>query len=198
MFKIVNNFENIIADYFGAPYCVAVDSCTHGIELCLRLNHPTGILKIPTRTYISIPFTLMKLNIQWMWIPEEWQDYYYLHGTNIIDAAVLWRSKSYISNTMMCLSFQNKKHLSLGRGGAILLDNINNFNLLKSMSYDGRKLDDSTPWHKQDISSIGYHYYITPETALEGIKKFNNVKDQPVKKWSYIDYPNLPDMSVFK
>jgi dTDP-4-amino-4,6-dideoxygalactose transaminase len=198
MFEIVDNFEKIIAEYFGSPYCVAVDSCTHGIELCLRLKPPTCVLKIPTRTYISIPFTLMKLDIPWTWISENWQDYYYLHGTNIIDAAVLWKNNSYIPNTMMCLSFQNKKHLPLGRGGAILLDNIDDFNFLKSMSYDGRKLNDNTPWYNQDISSIGYHYYMTPEMASDGIKKFNSVKDKPAKKWSYIDYPNLPDMSVFK
>ena len=35
-FKIVKDFENEVANWFGAPYGVAVDCCTHGIELCLR------------------------------------------------------------------------------------------------------------------------------------------------------------------
>ena len=37
-FNIVSDFENEVAHWFGAPYGVAVDCCTHGIELCLRYN----------------------------------------------------------------------------------------------------------------------------------------------------------------
>jgi dTDP-4-amino-4,6-dideoxygalactose transaminase len=29
--------EQRVSDFFGSPYAVAVDCCTHGIELCLRL-----------------------------------------------------------------------------------------------------------------------------------------------------------------
>ena len=29
---IVDHFEKIVAEYFGSPYAVALDSCTHGIE----------------------------------------------------------------------------------------------------------------------------------------------------------------------
>ena len=34
--KSVHDFELLISDWFGAKYGVAVDSCTHGIELCLH------------------------------------------------------------------------------------------------------------------------------------------------------------------
>ena len=46
-FKAVNDFENMIAGFFGAPHAVAVDCCTHAIELCLRYNH-TAEMTIPT------------------------------------------------------------------------------------------------------------------------------------------------------
>jgi len=36
MFEYVTEFESQIADFFGAPYAVATDSCTHALELCLR------------------------------------------------------------------------------------------------------------------------------------------------------------------
>ena len=32
-FSVVSEFEKRIAQFFGAPFAVAVDSCTHGIEL---------------------------------------------------------------------------------------------------------------------------------------------------------------------
>ena len=45
-FEIVKKFERSIASFFGAPYAVAVDSCTHGIELSLRYMKVNKI-KVP-------------------------------------------------------------------------------------------------------------------------------------------------------
>ena len=120
MFEYIEKFENEIAKFYNAPYAVATDCCTHAIELCLRYEGYDNII-IPSRTYISIPFTCKKLNLKWKFEFQEWEDFYYMGNTNIIDAAVYWKQNGYIENTYMCLSFQYKKHLSLGRGGAILL-----------------------------------------------------------------------------
>jgi len=195
MFEYVTEFESQIAEFFGAPYAVATDSCTHALELCLRHTGENHIL-IPTRTYISVPMTCMKLGLDWRWVEDNWYDYYYLGFTNIIDAAVLWGENTYIPNTYMCLSFQFKKHLNLGRGGAILLQNKSDYDTLKKMSYDGRDL--SRAWAEQDIDTIGYHYYMTPEVAKTGIELLNERKKIPGKKWSHRDYPDLTQMSVFK
>ena len=195
MFNQVEEFENQIAKFYNAPYAVATDCCTHAIELCLRHEGYNNIT-IPTHTYISIPFTLKKLNLNWKFKYQEWEDFYYLGNTNIIDAAVYWQQNSYIENTYMCLSFQYKKHLSLGRGGAILLQNKEDYNILKKMSYDGRSLNH--PWMEQDIDTIGYHYYMTPETASLGLEKLEKSKNQTPKKWIYTNYPDLTKMSVFK
>ena len=120
-FEAITNFENRIASFFGAPHAVAVDCCTHGLELCLRQQNVKKFT-VPKNTYISGPFLAEKLNIEFDWRDEVWSDYYYLGGTNIIDAAVLWEKDSYIPGTFMCVSFQFRKHLSLGRGGIILTD----------------------------------------------------------------------------
>jgi len=194
MFDNVLEFESKIAEFFGSQYAVATDCCTHAIELCLRYKKYDNI-SVPEYTYISIPFTAMKLNLQWTWKNENWKDYYYIGNTNIIDAAVLWKKDSYITNTFMCLSFQHKKHLSLGRGGAILLQNKEDYDILKKMSYDGRT--STKPWTEQDIDTIGYHYYMTPEIAMLGMEKLEKVKNETSKKWSYLDYPHLPSMLIF-
>lgn len=195
MFKYIEEFEQKISKFYNAPYAVATDCCTHAIELCLKHKN-YNFITIPTHTYISVPFTFEKLNLKWKFEYKEWKDFYYLENTNIIDAAVYWKEGGYIENTYMCLSFQFKKHLSLGRGGAILLQNKKDYDILKKMSYDGRDL--SKPWAEQDITTVGYHYYMTPETAQLGIKKLEDVKKIPSKKWSYANYPNLRNMSVFK
>jgi len=194
MFHIVTEFERNIAHYFNAPYAVAFDSCTHGIEVCLRYTNATSI-NVPKRTYISIPFLANKIGIELEWRDEEWQDYYYLTD-NIIDSAVLWEENSYIPNTFMGISFQFQKHLSLGRGGIILTDNKEAALELKKMSYDGRL--PNTPWREQNISSIGYHYYMTPETAQLGLEKLPKAIQTPPKKWAVTDWPDLTKMEIFK
>jgi|TARA_R110000823_G_scaffold217286_2_gene346668 hypothetical protein len=193
-FESVGEFERQIAQYFGSPYAVAVDCCTHAVELCMRYQNVKHF-SVPKRTYISIPFLGNKLNIDFDWRDEEWQDYYYIGGTNIIDAAVLWKEDSYISNTFMCLSFQYRKHLSLGRGGMILTDNKKAANDLKKMSYDGRIPNE--PWREQDIATYGFHYYMTPETADMGIKKLPSAISSAPKKWLVNDWPDLTTMDVF-
>lgn len=194
-FKIVEDFEKEIAEFFGAPYAVTTDCCTHAIELCLRHTNVQRTT-VPKHTYVSVPMTFEKLSIDWSFNDEEWTDYYELKGTNIIDAAVLWRENSYIPNTFMCLSFQYKKHLSLGRGGAILCDNKYDYMLLKMMSYDGRL--PNVPWSQQNIKMLGYHYYMTPEIAALGLEKLQEVKSKTPVIWTWKDYPNLSKMEIFK
>ena len=194
-FDIVQQFENEVAKFFGSPYAVAVDCCTHGIELCLRHTNANDIT-IPARTYISVPFLAMKLNLNWEWKEEEWNDYYLIGNTNIYDAAVLWKENSYISNSFMCLSFQFQKHLSLGRGGMILTDNKDAVDELKKMSYDGRK--PNIPWRTQNISTVGYHYYMTPETAELGLKKLPKAIETVPRQWVLEDWPDLRNMEVFQ
>jgi dTDP-4-amino-4,6-dideoxygalactose transaminase len=193
-FNVVREFENKIAEFFNSPYAVSVDSCTHGIELCLRYKKNNQI-KVTNRTYISIPFLASKLNINLLWHDKEWKDYYYI-SDNIIDAAVLWKKNSYIPSTMMCLSFQFQKHLSLGKGGMILLDNKEDAIALKKMSYDGRL--PNIPWRDQNIDSIGYHYYMTPETASLGLEKLSKAIQEKPKQWRYLDWPDLTQMDIFK
>ncbi len=193
-FNSITEFENKLAKFYGSPYAVAVDCCTHGVELSLRYTNAKSIT-VPKHTYLSIPFLANKLNIDLIWKDENWKDYYYVTD-NVIDAAVLWRENSYVPNTFMSVSFQFRKHLSLGRGGVILTDNKEASLELKKMSYDGRLPD--VLWKEQDINSFGYHYYMTPETAEMGLSKLPNaIASEPVY-WTVNDWPDLTQMKIFK
>jgi len=192
-FEIVKVFENEIAKFYGSPYAIATDSCTHGVELCLRYTEAKEI-NVPKRTYLSIPFLAHKLNVKLNWKDENWTDYYYVTD-KVIDAAVLWKPNSYIPGTFMSISFQFQKHLSLGRGGIILTDNQEAATQLKKMSYDGRI--PNIIWREQNIDTIGYHYYMTPETAQSGIYRFAAAEIKEPRKWSSKDYPDLSKMKVF-
>ena len=48
-FNILTDFENELSKFFGSKFAVLVDSCTHGIELCLRHTN-TKKITVPKRT----------------------------------------------------------------------------------------------------------------------------------------------------
>jgi dTDP-4-amino-4,6-dideoxygalactose transaminase len=196
-FGVVSTFENKISEFFGSKYAVAVDSCTHGLELCLRYTNETKI-NVPKRTYLSVPFLAEKIGLERKWRDDNWERYYTINygDKRIIDAAVLWEKNSYVPNTFMCISFQYQKHLSLGRGGVILLDNEIDYLSLKKMSYDGRL--PNVPWRDQDIDTVGFHYYMTPETAQLGLDKLQTAIDTPPRQWVVTDWPDLTEMQIFK
>jgi dTDP-4-amino-4,6-dideoxygalactose transaminase len=195
MFEIVRKFEKAISDFYGAPYAVATDCCTHAIELSLRYQNVKSVT-CPSQTYLSIPFTLMKLDLEWRFVDQSWVDYYYLGNTNIVDAAVYWKENGYIPGTYMCLSFQFQKHLNLIRGGAILLDDPVAAEKLRRMSTDGR--DVSRLWREQDIDTVGYHYYMPIETAQLGLAKLPAAMARSARQWTSDEYPYLPELTVFK
>ena len=193
-FYKVLDFENELAKYFGSRYCVAVDCCTHAVELCLRQQQIKSTT-CPKHTYLSIPMTLKKIGLEWHFVEDLWKDYYQFGNTGIYDAATFWSKGKYIPKSMMCLSFQFKKTLSLGRGGAVLLDDYQASVDIRRMSYDYRRMDMS--WKEQVplITHMGYHYYMTPETAQLGLDKLPTVKQ--TVQWSWKDYPDLSKAPLF-
>jgi dTDP-4-amino-4,6-dideoxygalactose transaminase len=195
MFEIISEFEDRIAQFYGSSYAVSTDSCTHAVELSLRRQKSNDV-SCPTQTYVGIPMTFEKLGLRWSWSDQSWQDYYYIGGTNIIDAAVYWKRDGYIDGTLMCLSFQFQKHLSLVRGGAILTNDHDEYVALKKLSFDGRY--GNSPWGDQDIDTLGYHYYMPIETAILGLERLPQAIATIPRQWVSQDYPYLPNMKVFK
>ena len=78
----------------------------------------------------------------------------------------------------------------------ILLDDEDSYKSLRKMVYDGR--EPNIPWRDQNIDTIGYHYYMSPETAELGIKKFKDVVNETPRKWNLDDWPDLTQLEVFK
>ena len=77
----------------------------------------------------------------------------------------------------------------------ILLDNEDYYHELKKMVYDGR--EPNIPWREQNVKTMGYHYYMTPETAALGLQKLDHAINTPPRKWKWTDWPDLTQMDVF-
>lgn len=187
MFRPIFEFEQALANYTGAPYVVVTDGCTHAIELCFRLESITSC-EFTAFTYLSIPQLMRQLNVSYTLRSEYWQQVgeYQFHNTNIWDSARLLKPNMYKPGQMQCLSFGHTKPLSIGKAGAILLDDKNKYEYLSQMRSDGRDLRIS-PWQDQKVFKEGYHYCPTLETCTLGLEKLSTVDPEP----KYHQYPDL-------
>ena len=98
---------------------------------------------------------------------------------------MLFRSM-YQPGQMQCVSFGHDKPLAIGRGGAILLDDVDAYRALWRMRYDGRDLAVS-PWPVQKIFHVGYHYRPTIEEAERGLILLLQYQSQPPVPKQYPD-----------
>lgn len=190
MFDKILEFEQALAAYTGAPYAIMTDCCTHAIELCLRYERVRQC-QFTAYTYVSIPMTMHKLGIDYELLDQQWTGEYHFINTRIWDSARRLERNMYRSGAMQCLSFGHGKPLQIGRGGAILLDDINAYQKILRQRYDGRDLAIS-PWQDQVEFEIGYHYKPTIEEAMIGLEKIFSVDAQP----KYVQYPDLRNIRI--
>ena len=189
-FEKINKFESALAKFTGAPYAVMTDCCTHAIELCLRYDNIQRVT-FPAHTYLSIPMTMHKLGITYNYSDKLWTGEYQFIGTRVWDSARLLKQDMYREGQLQCLSFGYGKPLEIGRGGAILTDDIEAYKVLKHQCYDGRDLS-ITPWEDQKIFKVGYHYKPTIEEAIRALELLPNVDQEP----KYKEYPDLREIII--
>ena len=151
---------------------------------------------MPRHTYMSVPMMLDKISVPYRLETQHWQGHYELVPGRVIDAATVWLPESYQPGTLTCVSFQFKKHLPIGRGGMILLDDDVLYARLQRMVRDGR--DPRLTQFEDDVTELGYHYFMTPEDAARGLYLFDNLKHAPARVWSWQDYRDLAEMSYFR
>ena len=197
-YKIVQMFEEEICEYTGSKYAVSVDSCTNAIFLVCKwvgVNEVT----IPSQTYLSVPMSIInaggKVIFDKSAETNNWRGVYQLKPYPIYDAAKRLTSNMYIPKTYMCLSFHIKKHLGIGKGGMILTDNEEAYKWFKKARYEGR----SEKFYKDDnISSIGWNMYMTPQEAAQGLCLLQNYPLHNNDLNEPNGYRDLTEFSVFK
>jgi dTDP-4-amino-4,6-dideoxygalactose transaminase len=194
MLDKISEFEKALAKYTGAPYAIMTDCCTHAIEMCLRYDRVRG-LKMTPFTYLSIPMTMHKLGIDYVYLEEDtqtWRGEYNFGYTRIWDSARRLEPDMYKHGQMQCLSFGHTKPLQIGHGGAILLDNKRAYDVMIKQRYDGRDLNIS-PWEAQKTFQIGYHYRPAVEDAVRGLELLAQYESpEPV----FVQYPDLRTITI--
>lgn len=198
--EFIEMFEEELCKYTGAKYCVLTDSCTNAIFLSLEYLQNTAHIpweardiKIPKNTYVGVPHSIINANFTVTFTDEKWKGTYRLGNTPIIDSAVDFHKGMYPGDgTMQCISFQQKKRLNIGKGGAILLDNADAYERLKMLAHDGR-----SNYLEMKYWGQGWHMNMTPDDAAKGVLILNQIDLRPDIQGSYLDYKDLSVIKYF-
>ena len=194
---IVDIFEKMLAEYSGSKYAVAVDNCTNALFLCLKYLKASGEIRIPAKTYVSVPQTIIHAGCTPIFEDIAWEGMYTLNPLPIIDGATRFKKDMYTPNTYHCLSFHLKKNLNIGKGGMILTDDFKAYEWFKKARYEGR--DISVKYDDDNISDLGWNMYMPPEQAGYGIQIFlkikSNINPDCGGSWKY---PDVRNFNLFK
>lgn len=185
-YKMTEMFEEEVAKYTGAPYAVAVDSCSNAIFLSLMWNSVKGMtISIPKKTYVSVPCSIIHAGAKVNFIDGAWSGAYNLIPTNVVDSALRFTRDMYVDGKMMCLSFTGHlKRLKLSKGGMILLDNEDAYNWLIRARSNGRR---EMPYMQDRFDMVGWNFYMLPELAVRGYMMMRGVYKNGVP----LDFPDI-------
>jgi dTDP-4-amino-4,6-dideoxygalactose transaminase len=207
--QVTKDFESALCEYTGAPYAVAVNSCTMALTLavawCLNPGAKYGphvwredcepLVTIPKRTYASVPQAIIHAGGRPVFEDREWLGNYLLRPLPVLDSARYFTSDMYLAAHFFCVSFHASKTLGLEQGGAILHDNPEADAWFRRARFDGRA-EGVAP--KDDTGIIvGWHCYMNPSTAAQGILKLHSLPRHNAPL-SNDDYPDLSTLECFK
>ena len=92
---VVDDFEEALADYCGAPHAVTVSSCTAALFLSLTLDrvkgnvHPFTEIQLPHRTYIGVVRSVRHAGFGVYWNYAPWEGRYWLSPSRAVIFKVL-------------------------------------------------------------------------------------------------------------
>lgn len=196
-YKVVIDFENIIAEYASAKYAIAVESGTAAIFLSLMYRNLKGEnIWIPTRTYPSVPCSIIHAGGKVVFTKDDWEGIYELAPWGIWDGALRFKQNMY-KGGLHCLSFHIKKHLSIGRGGMILTDDEKADKWLRKARFDGRE---PKPLLEDNFTMLGFNMYMEPSQAARGIQLFEVIKNKQLEDLIVKDqgYPDLSKFPIYQ
>ena len=124
---VVEMFEQEVAKFAGCKYGIALDNSTNGLFLCLKYLDASGTVILPSKTWISVPCSVIQSGCKVKFEDYQWSGAYQLKPYPIWDSSKRMRRGMYIEGSYMTLSFHMQKHLPIGKGGAILCDNKDDY-----------------------------------------------------------------------
>lgn len=182
-FRVVEEFEEAVANFAGSRYGVAVNTGTSAIFLGLRFE-AGAVVSLPARTFVSVPMAAIQAGYRIRFEDSPWSGVYRLAGSGVVDGALRFRRGMY-EGGLHCLSFQARKLLNIGEGGMVLTDDPKASDWLRRSRYWGRG---APTYRVEDIETLGWQMYMTPEKAARGLHLMEYMKpDLPDQVMEYAD-----------
>jgi dTDP-4-amino-4,6-dideoxygalactose transaminase len=192
-FEIVSRFERALCDYTGAPYAVAVSSCTAALFLCCKYLKVEKVW-LPRRTYVGVPMQVINAGGSVVFDSGNWRGSYSLVPYAIKDSARRFTSGMY-SEGFECVSFHPTKICGAQGGGAILHDDAEADHWFKQARWHGR-VEGIHP-KNQDFTMCGWEFRMAPPLCQAALMKLSTLphhnEDLPND-----DYPDLSQIAIFK
>lgn len=174
-----------------------------------RIARPA--IEIPKRTYVGVPMSIIHAGGRPTFRDEQWSGAYRLNPLPIWDSARRFRRGMYswafnwdpnlnvdspsFKGDMVCVSFHWSKVLGIQQGGAIFHADPDADRWLRKARFDGRT--EGVPPAEDTFDVLGYHAYMSPEIAAEGLVRLALLKgDEPDIPWD--NYPDLSTLEIFK
>ena len=196
-YKIVEMFEEALAEYTGARYAITTASCTAALYIVFKyFNIEDKEIIIPRKTYLSPVQSVIRAGGIPVFKEKEWSGIYDFEPFPIYDAAKRMKKDMYIENTYMSLSFHIKKHLKIGKGGAILTNDSKFVEFAKKMRYEGRTAGFS--YHYDDVELLGTNDYMRPQDAALGLCLLEVLPEYNEDLGENPPYKNLDEFTLFK
>lgn len=191
-FRVIDDFEEALAEYAGSKTAVVVESGTAALFLSCVYSQVNETL-IPARTYISVPASIIHAGGTVAFEDYEWTGTYRIQPYAIVDGALRFRRGMYGGGYHM-LSFHMRKHLKIGRGGAILTDDLKAADWFRKARFDGRT--GTVPFMQDQVAFLGWNCYMLPEQAARGLQLLEAMPDDNPDLTP--DYPDLRSLPVFQ
>ena len=206
IYKITDDFEQMLAQYTGAKYAITLDNMSNALFLALYYEKnvtksiTSKYITIPNRTYPSVPCEIIHAGLKVKWKMVEGKTItgaYELGGSNVWDSALTFTADMYKPGTHMCISFTGPyKHFKLSKGGAILTDSLEAYHWFKRARYSGRR---ECSYHDDNLDMLGWNFYMMPELAARGVLLMNQFYNMDgTKKYQEDLTLPYPDLSQFK
>ena len=197
--QVTKELEAAISEYTGAPFVVAVTSCTMALLIACAYHRTLWPVRhtvhIPKRTYVSVPMSIIHAGFNVEFVEREWVGEYQLWPLPLWDSARLFTSGMYRPGEMQCVSFHNTKILGDTQGGAILLDDPVAYEWLKRARFDGRT--EGVAPKDDDIRILGWHAYLSPDVSVRLLWHLASLprNNPPLPN---DPYPDLSTLEIFK
>lgn len=181
----VEEFEKKFAEYVGAKYAVATNSCTTALDIAVRVVPLPDEVSVSAFTFVSSADCVLRAGkkLRFVDIDEETfctpkADIQVFYGGNHSGEGIIYDMAhcggSYHHGVVSCWSFHAVKNLPTGDGGMLTTNNEDIYRRAKAMSWCG--IDKSTyarskgtySW-EYDIKELGMKANMSDLTAAIGL-----------------------------